>query len=55
VHSGEHIFLSGAPIIEFDERCAQILGWKGASLEAKDVRDVNLDSRRSVKEKNLRL
>jgi len=40
MHSGKQIFPGGASIIEFNERCDQVLGWKGDSLEAKDVGDI---------------
>jgi hypothetical protein len=42
-------------MVELSERHTQILGWKGAPLEAKDVGNIDLDNRRSIKEKNMRL
>jgi hypothetical protein len=51
LHYGKNIFPGGETIVEISERHKQILGWKGGLLEVKDIVNVDMDTRRIIKEK----
>jgi hypothetical protein len=43
----------GIPRVFVDQGDAKVFGWKGASVETEETRDMVLDRRRGVEEKDL--